>query len=706
MHFNNPKFKSTDAQTIAIILHGYRFVRKDLADVFHVVHDAYDAKGGVDIYAPTLPYNHWWDWSGCNNIVIKLVEDLDEIWRQHKYNQVIFIGHSLGGILLRRVFLAGSQNSPDYSDDYLFRDDLPKHITGEQHEWASQVKRIILLASWDKGWSLSAGEAWKYSFGLNFLGFLGRIAELTGLKAKPGRTMLDMRLGSPFIVQTRLLWMAYRRWHSEPLRNMYNKANPLIHLESPPEETGEPPLVIQIIGTGDDFVSPQNQVDYDVDAAEITAQKYTDTSDQPIKNYFLIEMPHTDHASIVNLKDLKNSTRKFAFLSALTGDRSVLSHYSHNPAHFDDTPTKPDPSVKDVVFVMHGIRDDGYWTHRIAKAIKEVAAAQNKPEHIESWTQTYGYFPMGAFLLPWVRKQKVEWFMDKYVSIKAHYPNATMHYVGHSNGTYLAATALKDYAAARFGRVYFAGSVVNPTFDWSSMVDNGRVEKFHNARGATDWVVALLPKSIEYFTDLGGAGFDGFEQTYVNSAVTESHNYAKGGHGGAIGEGHWPEIANFIVTGKKPFAIVEPIDSSGLFDKKQHYWLKFFADLRIGIPLAFSLAALLVLLGFSLWLPSEYRQWHVTDFTDGWGYVLWGCSLIAFLALQYRSKPAPTLRNIIGWLSLLLMLTSVSGVANFIFTSFFADMMAFSEDVAWRTAGAVITLTGFAALLRFILKRF
>ncbi len=32
-----------------------------------------------------------------------------------------------------------------------------------------------------------------------------------------------------------------------------------------------------------------------------------------------------------------------------------------------------DANVQDVVFVMHGIRDDGYWTYRIAKAIKEAA---------------------------------------------------------------------------------------------------------------------------------------------------------------------------------------------------------------------------------------------------------------------------------------------------------------------------------------------
>jgi pimeloyl-ACP methyl ester carboxylesterase len=301
--------------------------------------------------------------------------------------------------------------------------------------------------------------------------------------------------------------------------------------------------------------------------------------------------------------------------------------------------------------------------------------------------------------------------MDKYVSIKARYPIATMHYVGHSNGTYLAASALEHYPAARFGKVYFAGSVVHPRFDWSGEVNKGRVKRFHNARGATDWVIALLPKSIEYFADLGGAGFDGFEQAAVSpAAITQSQRFAKGEHSGAIGEGHWPEIAKFVVTGKKPFASGEPTGPTELFDDKQNHWLKFFAGFRTGIPLAFSLAALLVLLGFSLWLPFGYWQWGVVDLTGGWGWAVWESALIAFLALQYLSKRAPA--GATGWLSLVLILVIVFGVANLVLTSFFAEAVAFSEldpsrfAVAVRTAGAVLTFVGLVALIRFILTRF
>jgi pimeloyl-ACP methyl ester carboxylesterase len=710
MHFNDSEFNPLGkAKTLVIILHAYGLSRASLEKAIAIIYNAYETKGGADIYAPTLPYTNRLDPTGAINLVVKLVNDIDEIWLTHKYDRIIFIGHSLGGILARRLFLAAAPNPPDYSDGHQLRDDLPPEISGNQHEWSAKVERIILLASWDKGWSISARDAWKYTIGLNFLGFWGRFFELFGIGSKPGRTMLDMRLGAPFIVQTRLLWMAYRRWQNKSLRDLYNEAHPLIRLTDPPASAVNP-LVVQIIGTKDDFVSPQDQVDNDVEAAEDAAQRFTGIGAQSNKKYFLLEMPGADHRDVVNFTSMASDEYKKTFLCALTGDEASLSECAHNPSYFEDLLTKPDPSVNDVVFVMHGIRDDGYWTHRIAKAIKEAAQSLNQGG-IRSWTQTYGYFPMGSFLLPWVRQQKVEWFMDKYVNIKACYPNATMHYVGHSNGTYLAASALIDYPAARFGKIYFAGSVVNPSFDWADMVEKQRVKKFHNARGGTDWVVALLPKSIEYFANLGGAGFDGFEHlAETPETITQSQHFAKGGHSGAISEGHWPEIAKFIVTGDKPFLSGEPCSENGLFDVEQNRWLKFFARFRIGIPFIFSIAALLVLLGFSLWLPFELWRWNVSETTGEWAWPIWIATLTVFLALQFLSKKAPT--GITKWISLLLLLSTLIGVTVFVGMSFIKEALEFSLldptqfAVAILAAGAVLTVVGLVGLILFILTRF
>jgi hypothetical protein len=56
--------------------------------------------------------------------------------------------------------------------------------------------------------------------------------------------------------------------------------------------------------------------------------------------------------------------------------------------------------VEDIVFVIHGIRDKGYWTHKIARRVQ--AMAKQRPGDIRFATETssYGYFPMLSFLLP------------------------------------------------------------------------------------------------------------------------------------------------------------------------------------------------------------------------------------------------------------------------------------------------------------------
>ena len=50
---------------------------------------------------------------------------------------------------------------------------------------------------------------------------------------------------------------------------------------------------------------------------------------------------------------------------------------------------------------------------------------------------------MLPFLLSAYRRKNVEWLMDRYTEVVARYPNATVSYIGHSNGTYLLAKALE-----------------------------------------------------------------------------------------------------------------------------------------------------------------------------------------------------------------------------------------------------------------------
>jgi pimeloyl-ACP methyl ester carboxylesterase len=190
--------------------------------------------------------------------------------------------------------------------------------------------------------------------------------------------------------------------------------------------------------------------------------------------------------------------------------------------------------------------------------------------------------------------------MDQYVGAKAQFPEAEISFIGHSNGTYLAARALRDYDDARFKNIFFAGSVVQRRYPWQPLVETGRVRQFHNVRAAKDWVVALLPKSVEYlpFFDLGGAGFNGFDDAGKHESVTQAKSYANGQHSAALIETQWDHIADFIVSGKVPEET--PADD---FRAKPPWWMRLLAVLHIGLPLV-----VVVALGLLAWIAWPLLQ--------------------------------------------------------------------------------------------------
>jgi hypothetical protein len=210
----------------------------------------------------------------------------------------------------------------------------------------------------------------------------------------------------------------------------------------------------------------------------------------------------------------------------------------------DNPAGEPQPEVTDVIFVIHGIRDAGYWTHKIARRVREKGKRLGRVVATE--TSSYGYFPMLRFFLPGERRIKTQWLMDQYVEACALYPNARFSFVGHSNGTYLLASALRDYRCCRFNRVLFAGSVVRRQYDWDRYIARGQVQEVANYVATADWVVAFFPKALQTLgiQDLGSAGHDGFR-----SAAVSQVSFVKGAHSAAIQEDNWDAIADFILSG-------------------------------------------------------------------------------------------------------------------------------------------------------------
>ncbi|MFK4488887.1 esterase/lipase family protein [Bradyrhizobium sp. USDA 336] len=545
------------AEVLAVVLHGWGGSPMQMSGVIEATKSAFSAEG-VDIYAPPLPYAFRLRSVRSAKIIVDLLDAIDEIVRQRgDVRRIVFIGFSLGGVFVRRLFLLAAGDPPGFEREPAFNQVAPR-------DWSRKVERLVTISAFNRGWHITGRTDWYSSFILNLLGLIGHLSPSNW---QP--TAFDARRGAPFIAQTRLHWLAFRRWHAA-IRAHAVTGNDLQR----PVSLASDPIVVQLVGRQDSFTSPLDLVDIVVDGRDASAPPGN-------RRYFYIEMPNTDHAKATRFSNTPDGqVRQQLFVAALTQPDFALDLIASDPSLLADDIPQVDTSTTDVVFVMHGIRDDGFWTHHIAKEVRQHAAGS--ASLVQARTPSYGYFAMLPFILPWVRRQKVDWFMDEYVAAIARFPNAAFSYVGHSNGTYLAARALVDYAATRFKHVFFAGSVVRSDYDWLSILRAGRIVKLHNVPAAADWVVALFPKSVEHWPkfDLGSAGFDGFVQAGRHPNITQPCDFANGQHSAAIVESQWPHIAKFIIQGDVP-----PSLPASAFVKSRAAWLVPLARSHLGLPL-------------------------------------------------------------------------------------------------------------------------
>lgn len=420
--------------------------------------------------------------------------------------KLILLGHSLGGLLARKLYVcACGSNAGAPLDSGITADKLAR-------PWASKVERIILLAGMNNGWAIDYHTkfmtALRMSFGVAFGNFLSYFHR------KP--LLLTMRRGGSFITQLRL--QTLEMLAAVPAKGIGNA------------------LTVQLLGSKDDLVSPKDDID------EIGG-----------KTFIYKEVPYTGHRNIIDLKDSKiivvkgqsttaGAARTAVLTEVFTESASQLKNDAYAVPAFKNI--VPDFSVKQLVFVVHGIRDEGFWTQKLANRILEAAGPERSSYATE--TASYGYFPLLQFALPGYRNAKVAWFMERYAENKIRFPNAAFSFIGHSNGTFLVAKALREYEACRFRHVLFAGSVVNRDYDWRKYINSGRVEKVYNIAASCDWVVGIFPQSLHaLFGDLGAAGYFGF--TGLNKS--EQTITIPGNHGAAIDEQYWDQIAGFIVDG-------------------------------------------------------------------------------------------------------------------------------------------------------------
>lgn len=525
-----------DPAPLVVMLHAYTSRPSRLNGVRDAVLSVWPT---AQCLVPALPISLF-SMATLDKVVVDVLREIDafvaaSLQAGRPIGSIVLVGHSMGALLARKVYVAACGETADAPFEPAMAASGPHTGDGllASRSWATHVTRIVLLAGMNRGWRithhLGLAKALQWTVG----------SLMEQLVSPFGRSFAIFRIrkGASFVTNLRVQWLRLRQAHASG------------------HAAAGGALTVQLLGSRDDMVAPEDNVDL-VSGGD----------------FHYLDVPYSGHTDVVDFDDPKyGEGRRRAFLLALTSSPVQLDAATVVPS--DERFSQPDTGVRHVLFVIHGIRDVGYWTHKIARRVKQLAGAESA--HWATETSSYGYFPMLPFLFPWTRRQKVEWLMDQYTEALARYPHARFSYVGHSNGTYLLARALQLYPCCRFEHVTFAGSVVSRRYDWRPALQGLRggppqVQAVLNFTATNDWVVAWFPKFFQvlHLQDLGSAGHDGFAQAGQTPRVHQ-RGCVRGGHSAALDESLWDVIADFILTGNPP---PQPLPGT---EPRPHLWVRW-----------------------------------------------------------------------------------------------------------------------------------
>lgn len=562
---------------LVVVLHGFAGAAANRPSMVSAIAKIFPQAA---IYAPELPYRSQFCDEAMVDIVARVADEISRNFDRESYDDIILVGHSTGALVARKLVLVA----------WGAAEDVPVALPAgaDRLPWAKSINRLVFLAAINRGWTFNSamgfwdGLLWRV--GTSLLQLRGWLK--SSREESRQATILQIRRGSAFLAATRLQWLEL--------------------MADPDRKREKELLIVQAIGTVDDIVSPEDAVDHVLDST--LPVDNTRPGESVWARFFMLEMPQTSHVQASAFFPTKgpddpvHAERRAVLEDALTQTPNELianRNFIRRRHMEDDLPPLPNPAIRDVVFVIHGIRDKGFWTKKIARKIKELAAEREldvetlsaaqrqalaprlrgvaKPHQdllVRSITATYGYFPMAPFVLRWLRQEKVEWLLDLYVEMRARYPNAKLHYVGHSNGTYLLARAVECCPRVAFEHVVFAGSVVRRNYEWQKYLGQGeeaprgaRIKAVMNYVATADWVVAIFPNALQRFPsiDLGSAGHDGFDEKPDEIGGEADHprryniRYVAGNHGAGIKESQWNVIARFVLDGTPPAKNGEPL---------------------------------------------------------------------------------------------------------------------------------------------------
>lgn len=179
----------------------------------------------IDILAPVLSYGGFFGLfrtTPVEQIVRDIVEEIDKALADRErrgdggvYERLILVGYSCGAVIARKIAIVvhGETASAPFAKD----------LQRLERTWAGSIERIILLAGMSRGWAPEIARDWLQSAFWTLGSWQCVIVEVFRL---PVPTLYAMRQGQPFIVQTRLEWLALMR-SSRPVEKRAARAGEL-----------------------------------------------------------------------------------------------------------------------------------------------------------------------------------------------------------------------------------------------------------------------------------------------------------------------------------------------------------------------------------------------------------------------------------------------------------------------------------------------
>ncbi|WP_211882374.1 esterase/lipase family protein [Pseudarthrobacter albicanus] len=556
---------SADPSKLMVIVPGLRKTKvQSLVDKIQATHPDYRVK--------LLPHKlHPFSLRRTlNQAVSELAREIrglsgENVGKAKHTTEVVLVGHSLGGILIRAAYLYGLGYDRETADD------------SEPHDWAKKVTRIVLLGSPNTGFreqNLPGG--WAYPF----LAGLGSFA------------LESVHAGAFWIANLRLRWL-------EVMRKLWaeHSANPRIAFT--------PPLIVQVYGLKDDVVARE-----DIDDSKF--MPHTVSS----------EVSTGNHGELVDLTDPATKKSRWPELEhAIFGQHAnadVFSAASSDPVYFilhGIRASAYDDWIRDL-------------RETLQPGQKEIALAERRPKVVEPNYGFFSAFQFAIrgtrrsnihqFLdlyLAEVLTHQSDGFSFIGHSNGTYMMANVMKNVRavRFRRIMLAGSVLPPtFDWARLFDLQQIGYYDDDVWH------HGQV---HNDRARKDYPVGFLANGMRglFFRDVGAAGFRGFEGVQALNVTYHEHTYPKG-HGAALMNHtkyppRMPEIANYLVNG---VTCPEPLDNIS----KPFAWLS-----RMAPYLMFVLAAALLyflVVGFIALLGTIGLGWAIGIYVAALGLTYMG----------------------------------------------------------------------------------